>query len=501
MRTIVPVHERKAVRGALPAAQGFCVFALNAFFRNGDKPLRQLMENTDDKGLLIKLTGKVCPSADPIDFAPDLLRIQHTPPQPLPRAVLLGGAALFAIALVWTALGRLDVVAVAQGKLIPKSYLKIVQPPEAGIVREILVNEGEPVHAGQVLIRMDSTVAEADMRRLEGDNRQAKIALRRIDAELDDVPFEPLADDAADLFREALALYEADRTALQAALAEEQAALERAGQELAAAQEVEQKLREILPLVREQDVTYQKLAKQGYVGKLAAGEKTRERIEKEKELKTQAYLIARERAVMLQSERRMEQIRSDYLKRLRDERTEVALQVARLEQELAKQGHLQSLLELKAPHNGVVKSLATHTVGTVTQPGTILMTLVPEGEPLYAEVMLSNEDVGFVRQGQEVKVKFAAFRFQKYGMVDGIIDYVAADAEEPQEPPRGMPTADLVFRSLVKLNSQQLVADGVAYGLVPGMQVTAEIKLGTRSVLEYLLSPVHGVFHEAGRER
>jgi type I secretion membrane fusion protein, HlyD family len=459
------------------------------------------MENSDDKGLLLWLTGRCCPSAAPLDFAPDLLRIQRMPPRPLPRAVLLGGLALFTIALVWAALGQLDVVAVAQGKLVPRNYLKIVQPPEAGIVREILVSEGETVQAGQVLMRMDSTVAEAEMRRLDGDFRQAQIALRRIDAELDDTPFDPADDDPPELFREALALYEADRTALQAALAEERAAWERAGQDLAAAQEVEKKLREILPLVREQDATYQKLAAQGYVGRLAASEKARERIEKEKELKTQAYLIARERAVMSQSERRMEQIRSDYLKRLRDERTEVALQVARLEQELAKQGHRQSLLELKASHNGVVKSLATHTVGTVTQPGTILMTLVPEGEPLLAEVMLSNEDVGFIRQGQEVKLKFAAFRFQKYGMLDGVVHYVAADAEEQQEPVRGLPTADLVYRSLVALEAQALTADGISHVLVPGMQVTAEIKLGTRSVLEYLLSPVHDVFHEAGRER
>jgi len=454
---------------------------------------------TEAKGTFGRLAAQASPSVDRAEFSPELLRIQETPPRPLPRAVLSVALALLGAVLLWAVFGRLDVVAVAQGKLVPRTYVKIVQPSEAGIVREILVHEGERVEAGQILMSMDSTLATADLHSLVAEHQQTLIDLRRIDAELLGVTFERHADDPLDLFEAALKQYRANRVDLAAALAEERSAHERAKHELAASREVGEKLGKIVPLYREQDAMFAKLAEQGYVGKLAAAEKRRERIEKEEEHKTQASLIAREEAAVKQSEHRLAQIRSGYLKRLRDERAEVALRSERLAQELAKQEHRRSLLELRAPQTGVVKNLATHTVGTVTQPGTILMTLVPDNEALIAEVWLSNEDVGFVRDGQEVKLKLASFRFQKYGMIDGSVLYVAADAEEQNENGAGFPS--LAYRTLVTLDSQHLHSDGISYKLVPGMQATAEIKLGRRTILEYLLSPVQRAFQEAGRER
>jgi HlyD family secretion protein len=185
-------------------------------------------------------------------------------------------------------------------------------------------------------------------------------------------------------------------------------------------------------------------------------------------------------------------------------------QLEKIRQELVKQQHRFDLLELKAPQDGVVKDLATHTVGTVVTPGTIMMTLVPQGEPLQAEVWISNEDIGFVRPKQPVKLKLSAFTFQKYGMIDGTVDQVSADASENQGQakmgeqgmvPTNTTRTQLHYRTLLTLSNQQLIADGKKHKLTPGMQVTAEIKLGTRSVLEYFFSPVSKAFHEAGRER
>jgi HlyD family secretion protein len=166
-------------------------------------------------------------------------------------------------------------------------------------------------------------------------------------------------------------------------------------------------------------------------------------------------------------------------------------------------------LELRAPQPGIVKDLATHTVGTVAAPGTILMTLVPDHDKLVAEIWVSNEDVGFVRAGQPAKLKLAAFHFQKYGLLDGKVLHVNADATEAPSPNtrsdaltgRDRPMGPLAFRALVEPASQALAADGQRYALQPGMQVAGEIHLGTRTVLEYLLSPVQKAFHEAARER
>ncbi|HSD70456.1 MAG TPA: biotin/lipoyl-binding protein, partial [Woeseiaceae bacterium] len=109
------------------------------------------------------------------DFAPDIVRVQQQSPSPLPRAVLYAMLALFGTALVWAFAGRLDVVAVAEGKLVPQSFLKIVQPAESGIVRDILVREGEEVTAGQVLVRMDARLSDADGKTLFAEMQRKRL--------------------------------------------------------------------------------------------------------------------------------------------------------------------------------------------------------------------------------------------------------------------------------------------------------------------------------------
>ncbi|WP_310449471.1 HlyD family type I secretion periplasmic adaptor subunit [Sulfuritalea sp.] len=441
----------------------------------------------------------VAPPLSPAEFDPALARLLASPPPPLPKLVLKIALALVAVALVWAAVGRLDIVAVAPGRLVPQTYVKIVQPTEAGVVREILVREGEQVQAGQVLMRMDPTLSAADLAGVRREHERKRLGLRRIDAELAERPFVMESGDAMSVFAEIQAQYTANRHALAAAVDQERAGHERSRQEMQAAEQTRDKLAQTLPMYREQEAAFRKLTADGFSGKLMANDKARERIEKEQDLKTQEHVIARERANMVQSERRVAQIRSDNVRQLQNERAETADRFEKLAQELAKQDHRHGLLELKAPQNGRVKDLATHTTGTVTQPGTILMTLVPDAETLHAEVWLANDDVGFVRPGQEVKLKLAAFQFQKYGMVDGRVEQIAADAAEKTDGDQKLP--QMAYRTLVSLNRQTLAVDGVPYRLAPGMQLAAEVKLGERTILEYLLSPVQKAWHEAGRER
>ncbi|OAI52203.1 secretion protein HylD [Betaproteobacteria bacterium SCGC AG-212-J23] len=448
-------------------------------------------------------------SADPADFSPPLLRIQDKPPAPLAGWMLRLLIALLAGIVLWAALGELDIVAVAEGKLVPSSYLKIVQPAEQGIVKEILVREGESVKEGQVLVRMDPVLTDADVNSIRTEYLNKRIALRRIDAQLSNQPLARTEDDAPGLFVRVEAQHAANVRAYENAVAQEKTVLDKARHDLAAAQATKAKLEQILPHYIEQEKAFAKLTKDGFVGRLMYTDKQRERIEKEQDLRMQEFVIRSSRALIDQSKKKIEQIGADYRRQLQTERVDVAAQFEKATQELAKQSHRQGLLELRAPQAGIVKDLATHTAGTVAQPGTILMTLVPEADKLVAEVWISNDDVGFVRPGQDAKLKLAAFQFQKYGLVQGRVLHVNADATEAPSPNtrsdaltgRDRPMGPLSFRALVELASQELVADGRRYPLQPGMQVAGEIHLGTRSVLEYVLSPVRGGFHEAARER
>lgn len=443
--------------------------------------------------------------ADHQAFLPPLIRLQHTAPNPMGRKVLWALVTLVFFLIIWAIVGRLDIVAVADGKLVPASYLKIVQPSEAGIVKEILVSEGEAVKKGQVLMRMDAQITEADLGAIETEYLRKKVQLDRIDAELNDRPFASSIEGGGALVREAAAQYAANRNALSAALAEERSRLTKAEQELAAARQQRERLEAVLPHYREQDKAYEKLVKEGFAGGLMGSDKRRERIEKEQELATQGHLIASAQASIDQSQKKLRQIQADYARQLHIERNEAQTVLEKLAKEQEKQVHRRGLLELRAPQDGTIKDLATHTSGTVVQPGTVMASLVPKEERLKAEVWISNEDIGFIRPGQPVKLKFAAYSFQKYGMGKGTVEHVSADAQSEEEArDKGMQAtgqAPLRYKALIVLNDRFIESDGVKYPLSVGMQVSAEVLLGDRTVAEYLLSPVKKAWHEAGRER
>ncbi len=437
------------------------------------------------------------------DFAPDLLSIQERPPARLPRTVGYVTAALFGLLLAWAGFGQLDIIASAEGRLVPRNYSRIVQPAEAGIVREVLVREGEAVQPGQLLLRMDATTASADLSTLKADAALKRLSLRRIDAELKGQPLLVQPGDPPDVAAQVLAQYRARRQSYLDALAQEQATLARAQHDLAAARQQLAKLQATVPLYQQSAQSYEKLVREGFVSELGANDKIRERIEKEQELKSQDANVAALAAAVEQSRNKLAQIKSGYESQLLNERVELQGQQQRTEGELHKLVYRSDLLELRATEAGTVKEMATYKPGAVVQPGAALLNIVPRNEPLYAEVAIHNEDVGFVAPGQPVKLKLQAYPFQKYGMLDGTVELVSADssANEPQKA-AAQGQSPQSYQAIVRLAAQELrAASGERLKLAPGMVVQAEIHQGRRTVLEYLLSPVQKVAQEAGRER
>jgi hemolysin D len=449
-------------------------------------------------------------------FAPALERLEHAPPSPLPRLVLYGLLALLTALFAWAVFGKLDIVAVSEGKLVPQSFVKIVQPAEAGIVREILVAEGARVNEGDVLVRMDSRISELDVRTLHAEIARKRLQLRRIDAELNGTRLARAPSDPPDVAAQVGAQLEARRQAYLDALGAERAVLAKAEHDLASATEIESKLMQTTPILREQERAWDQLAREGYAGRLLALDRQKSRIESEQELKAQSRSVEGLRATIAQALKRIAQIESNYRQQLHNERVETHAQLDKLAQDRDKQQHRHALLELRAPHAGIVKDLATHTAGTVLAPGAIVLTLVPQGEPLLGEVWIGNADAGFVRAGQSAKLKVGAYPFQKYGTLEGVVRQVSADAHDRagSVAGQGAPSAQsgpgsdastkggsaLAYRALIAITDAN---DGARprIELVAGMHVTAEVHIGRRSVLEYLLSPVQKVAAEAARER
>ena len=436
------------------------------------------------------------------DFAPDLLAIQERPPSRLPRALGLTLVALVALMMLWAVLFKLDIIASAEGRLVPLTFTKVVQPAEAGVVTEILVSDGQTVKEGQLLLRLDARLSQADTTAQGRDVALRQLTLRRIDAEMTERPLAAARGDVPELFARVEGQYRARRQALQDSVAQETEALHKAQADLDAAQQILAKLAQTLPGYRQSAEAYGTLAQEGFVGELLANEKLREATEKEHDSRAQAAAVLSLDASIMQSQQRLASLRSQYRSQLENERIDTVTQLNRSGQELEKSNVKAGLLEIRAPTAGVVKDLSTTSRGAVVAAGALLMNIVPRDEPLQAEVLLRNEDVGFITLGQPVKIKVAAYPFQKYGLLDGKVALVSADAADPkQQPVQGQPL--LTYRAIIKLSGTALLSarTGERLRLSPGMLVTAEIQQGRRTVMEYLLSPVQKAAQEAGRER
>lgn len=438
------------------------------------------------------------------DFLPTLLAITDSPPPKMPRVVLVSVLVLVLVLLLWSVLGRLDVVASAEGRLVPQSKLKIVQPADAGIVVDILVREGQSVAAGQVLMRLDPRLLDADRATAAGEHAQLGLQLRRIDAELAGVAMYFQAGDPPELFERVRQQGIAHRQAYLDAVAGERALVEKLQSDLQAASALQAKLDRTLPIIQRSADAHERLHGDGFISRIAADDKQRQLVEALQDLRAQQAAVASLQAMLVNSEKKLAQLASGYRSELLAERAGIDAQLRRVAGEKDKLEYKSGLLLLRAPQAGTVKDLSTHTVGTVVAPGTVLMSVVPQDEPLRAEVMVRNEDAGFIHLGQPVRIKLAAYPFQKYGMIDGVIDHIGPDVADPATGSReGLDPAQTLARYpvWVRLSSQQLTVDGKPLLLTPGMQVVADIHQGRRTVLEYLLSPVQRAWMEAARER
>jgi HlyD family secretion protein len=406
------------------------------------------------------------------------------------------------VLVAWACVAQLDIVAVASGRLVPQTYVKVVQPADAGIVREILVEEGDAVEEGQVLVRLDSTKNSVDRAAIERELAIQRLQLRRIEAELADAPMKGEAADDPLLFAQVEAQRRNRSQAFIDSIGQEKAARERSANELAAAREGLEKREVTLPSYLQWAKAYEDLAARKLVGELEAIERRRQALEASQDLESQRSTVAALEAAIVEHEQRLAQLRSQRASDLSQARVEAVSAVNRLEQQLGKLQFEEQLLELRASQAGVVKELATTTLGAVVQPGTVLVSLVPRGEPLWAEVLIESKDIGFVARNQPVRIKLDAYQFQKYGIAEGVVRTVSADSSEPTGAAREQqPSHGPTFKALVELKEQRLWANGLDLPLAAGMQVSAEIIEGKRTVMEYLLSPVQRVAAEAGTER
>jgi hemolysin D len=451
------------------------------------------------------------------DFMPAALEIVETPPSPIGRALAYTIMALFAVAIAWACLGKVDIVASAKGKIVPSGRTKVIQPFETGVVGAIHVRDGQVVKAGDPLIELDPTLNEADSKHAQHDLMAAQLDVARLKAALTDDPlkaFDPPADAPAEILEIQHRLL-VDQTAEQQ---EKLAVLDRQHDQKAAERETAgatiEKLEASLPVMADRLEIRRTLYEHNTGSKANYLELLQPYVEEQHDLEVQKrHYDEATAALALIGEQRKQAI-EEYQRTRLGELVEAERKAAGLSEDLVKAQHRAALQILTAPVDGTVQQLAVHTVGGVVTPAQTLLTVVPLDAPLEIEATVQNSDVGFLRVGQPAEIKVDTFNFNRYGLLHGNVEDVSADsiprdrAERPNSAARARdadtsePTdVDLVYTARITLTTRQMMVDGNMVDLAPGMAVTTEIKTGERRIISYLLSPLLRFKQESFRER
>jgi len=406
------------------------------------------------------------------EFLPAALALQERPDSPTLRltARVLMGIVLFT--LLWSVVGKTDIVVNAAGKVIPSARTKTIASVDVASVRALHVSEGQQVQASQLLIELDSSSSDAEHDKAADSVAQASLQLARaqgmIRALKQSKPphLEPVPAASAPQ-------WQAAQLQLEGQYQDFLSKCRRLDAEIA-------RFSSALPLATQRADDFKALLAHGDVSRHAWLEREQARID----LAGQLADARNQRAVLI----------TQTLREAHDSLSEGSKILNASAQDRRRAAQHSKLLQLTAPVDGTVQQLSVHTVGGVVPAAQPLMQIVPKDSRVEVEAFLENRDVGFVLPGQTAAVKFDAYDYTKYGTIDAVVVNVSQDAIADEK--RG-----LIYATKIALNQDHIMVDGKALPLSAGMSVSVEIKTGTRRVIEYVLSPLIQHQREALRER
>ncbi|MCL6417522.1 HlyD family type I secretion periplasmic adaptor subunit [Aestuariirhabdus sp. Z084] len=413
---------------------------------------------------------------------------------------------MFVTAVAWACIGEIDIVAVAEGKIISSSRIKDIQPIEKGVVKAIYVREGQQVEAGEALVELDQTLTAAEQKRITQELHFAQQNLQRERALLralrGEVEQPVLSEKITGYGYVTSAVEQAMQTQLlqqewldyQSKIRTYESQKQERLAELQSNSAQVIQLQKTLPLITRRANALKGLSDKKLAPEMEYLVLEQERIEQQQTLaihqaQQQQFLAAIETA-----SQQIEMIKAEAKHQSLTQVDEYQRQVHSLIQELAKASDINAKQKLYAPVSGTVQQLSVHTIGGVVTEAQVLMQIVPKDDFLEVEAVLENKDIGFVFAGQPAEVKINTFNFTKYGVLDAKVVGVTADAVVDE-------VKGLVYKLRLKLDKNTMQVDSRTVDLLPGMTVMAEVKTGKRRLIEYVMSPLMRKMDESVSER
>jgi hemolysin D len=397
---------------------------------------------------------------------------------------------------------RVDMIVAASGRLMADAPLLVVQPMQLSIVREIRVKPGDAVHQGDILAMLDPTFTQADKAALLAQQDALQAQLARLEAEIGDRPLQ-LDGNTQDRVLQ-LTLYNQRRSQYGSRLRALDEDIARINANIRGTEESTASLSQQLGIIKEVEGMRAKLYSMQAGSRLNYLDAQVTRLRNERDNQDALHHLDDLRHSMATKQAERQVFIDDWRRQILEELVKARTSAASVAESLVKAQKMNDLVVLAAPADGIVLDIAKRSVGSVMQAAEPIVTLVPSAAPLIAEISINSADVGFPKLGDEVAIKVDAFPYQRHGLLKGKLRSIGEDSTAPGGS--NLPTASgqsplgVFHRCQVELTGTSLHNVSAGSHLIPGMSLTAEIKVGSRSVISYFLYPIERGLQESIRE-
>jgi adhesin transport system membrane fusion protein len=432
-----------------------------------------------------------------IDFMSEQDAAAHLWPRFFSHVMLWAVFAFIAIALIWASLATVDEITEATGKVVPSSQVQVIQNLEGGIVSKILVQVGQVVKKGQLLVQLDETRFSSSNEENQAKVNSLQARISRLTAEAYNKPFErpaKLLQEQPELVEHEQSLYLARQRELWANIAVMQQQADQRSQEIEEKKLRETQLQQSLKLVEQELSMTRPLMQQGVVSEVEILRLERQVNDLKGDLESTRIEIPRLSAGVQEIRSRIDglnmKFRSEAMNELSQARAEYASSSAI---DIAI-GDRLARTAIRSPVNGIIKQIMVNTVGGVIQPGMELMEIVPIEDDLLIQARVRPSDIAFLRPGQEAMVKISAYDFSVYGGFPGVLEQISADTIANEK-------GESFYQITVRTKASTLTKYKDQMTIIPGMQATVDIKTGKKTILSFIIKPIIKTKENALRER
>ncbi len=446
-----------------------------------------------------RLINALVPSADQkklvVEFLPDADELERSPLPPylqITLRVLIGGLVLF---FIWASFSEIDRVVLATGKLVTPDSNTILQPLETSIIRTINVQVGQVVKKGEVLATLDPTFAQADDAQLRNRLQSLDTQIAGLHADINGSDADNKRKDADSQLQARLSLerqgnYTSQKLRMNESIERLKASLDTNIRDQAV-------LNARLKSVREMETMQEKLVAQNFGARIRLLEAQDKRLEVERDqnlTKNKEQEIRRDLASMEADKAAFEK---GWRLKLMEDLLSATRERDSVNQQLAKADRRNKLITMTAPVDSVVLDIAKLAVGSVIREAEPMFTLVPLGAELEAEVHIDSLDIGYMKKGLPAHIKIDAFPFQQHGALDAEVRTISEDAFKKETAQGGN---EAYYVSRINFGKSKLKNLAPHNRLLPGMTLSAEIVVGKRTVISYLIWPLTKAVTESLRE-